>query len=180
MKISFPTRLFLVLWCLICSPCAWAVGTCVVSNVTSTQNINNRVPDSETVVVTLTCTGDASTGSYPSTTIPLTGTSPVGTILNAYNLTGYILYAVGRTPGTTAPTANYTTTITDYRGYVMSQALLTTNGTATGAQWTWMSPTTAPYPVFPVVRPGPITVAITANSVNSAQITLDLIFRTRP
>lgn len=162
------------------SATAFAVGTCVVSDVTTSQNSSNRVPDAETVVMTLVCTADAAAGTFPSITIPLTGFSPANSLLNAYNLTGYILYAVARTPGTTAPTANYTTTITDYRGYNMSQALLTTNGTATGAQWTWMSPTTAPYPVFPVVRPGPITVAITANSVNSAQITLDLIFRTRP
>lgn len=159
---------------------AWAAGTCVVSNVTTSQNANSRVPDADTVIVTLTCTADASAHTYPATTIPLTGSYPSGTLLNAYNLTGYILYAVGRTPGTTAPTANYTTTITDYRGYAMDNALLTTNGSATASQWTWISPATAPYPVFPVVRPGPITVAITANSVNSAQITLDLIFRTHP
>lgn len=165
----------------LCLPSAsWAVGTCVVSDVTTTQNISNRVPDAETVILTLVCTADAAAGTFPAVSIPLTGSSPSGTLLNAYNLTGYILYAVGRTPGTTAPTANYTTVITDNRGYNMSQALLTTNGTATGAQWTWISPATAPYPVFPVVRGGPLTVAITANSVNSAQITLDLIFRTRP
>ena len=44
---------------------AWAAGTCVVSDVTSTQNASNRVPDSGVVIVTLTCTGDASTGSFP-------------------------------------------------------------------------------------------------------------------
>lgn len=159
---------------------AWAAGTCLVSNITTTQNTNNRVPDAETVIVTLTCTADASAHTFPATTIPLTGFSPANSQLNAYNLTGYILYAVGRTPGAVAPTANYTTTITDYRGYAMDNALLTTNGSATAAQWTWISPATAPYPVFPVVRPGPITVAITANSVNSAVIILDLMFRTRP
>jgi hypothetical protein len=159
---------------------ALAAGTCVISDVTTTQNISSRVPDAETVIVTLVCTADASAHTYPAATIPLTGTSPSGSLLNAYNLTGYILYAVGRTPGATAPTANYTTTITDYRGYAMDNALLTTNGSATAAQWTWISPATAPYPVFPVVRPGPITVQISANSVNSAVITLDLIFRTRP
>lgn len=172
-------KILALLLCLVAAP-AWAVGTCVVSDITSTQNFSNRVPDSETVIISLACTADAAAGTFPAISIPLTGFSPANSILNAYNLTGYILYAVGRTPGTTAPTANYTTVITDNRGYVMSQALLTTNGTATGAQWTWMSPTTAPYPVFPVVRGGPLTVQLSANSVNSAQITLDLIFRTRP
>lgn len=157
---------------------AWAVGTCVVSDVTTTQNISNRVPDAGTVIVTLTCTADATAGTFPSTTIPLTGSYPSGTILNAYNLTGYILYEVGRKPGTTAPTANYTTTITDTRGFAIDQALLG-SGSATAAQLTSMSPTTAPFPVYPVVR-GALTVAITGNLVNSAQITLDLIFRTHP
>lgn len=171
----------LVLLIGLCLPSAtvWAAGTCVITNVTSTQNASNRVPDAETVIMTLTCTADAAAGTFPSTLIPLTGFSPANSLLNAWNLTGYILYAVGRTPGATAPTANYTTTITDNRGYNLDNALLTTNGTATGTQWTWISPTTAPYPVFPVVRSA-LTVAITANSVNSASITLDLIFRTRP
>lgn len=160
------------------STATWAVGTCVVSNVTSTQNANGRVPDSETVIVTLACTADAAAGTFPAAAIPLIGSYPSGSLLNAYNLTGYILYEVGRTPGTTAPTASYTTTIIDSRGFAMDQALLTTNGSATAAQLTPMTPATAPYPVYPVVR-GPLSVAITANSVNSAGITLDLIFRTR-
>lgn len=151
---------------------AWAAGTCVVSNVTTTQNINNRVPDAETVIVTLKCTGDASTGSYPATTVPLVSPGP----LNAYNLTGYILYAVGRTPGTTQPTASYTTTIKDAQGFALDQALLTTNGSAAAAQLTAMTSATAPYPVYFPVRSA-LTVQISANSVNSAVITLDLIFR---
>lgn len=160
----------------LCLPASsWAAGTCVVSNVTSTQNISSRVPDAETVIVTLKCTGDASTGSYPATTVPLVSTAS----LNAYNLTGYILYAVGRTPGTTQPTNNYTTTIKDASGYALDQALLTTNGSSTAAQMTNMSLTTAPYPVYPVVRSA-LTVALTVNVVASAQITLDLIFRTHP
>lgn len=174
-------RTLLALLIALCLPVsAFAAGTCIVSDITTSQNSSNRVPDAETVVITIVCTADASAHTYPAVTIPLTGFSPSNSLLNAYNLTGYILYAVGRTPGATAPTASYTTTITDYRGYAMDEALLTTNGSATAAQWTWISPATAPYPVFPVVRPGPITVQISANSVNSAVVTLDLIFRTRP
>lgn len=154
----------------------WAAGTCVVTDVTSSQNANSRVPDAGTVIVTLTCTADASAHTFPATTVPISGSSPSGTLLNAYNLTGYYLYEVGRTPGTTQPTANYTTTITDSRGFAIDLGLLTTNGTAATAQLTGIALAAAPYPVFPVVR-GPLTVAITANSVNSAQITLDLIFR---
>ena len=158
------------------SPAAWAAGTCVVSDVTSTQNANNRVPDAGVVIVTLTCTADASAHTFPATTVPLVGSYPSGTLLNAYNLTGYVLYQVGRTPGTTQPTANYTTTITDAQGFALDLGLLTTNGSATGAQLTGISSATAPYPVYPTVRSA-LTVAITANSVNSAQITLDLVFR---
>ena len=47
------------------------------------------------------------------------------------------------------------------------------------AQLTTMTPATAPYPVYPIVRSA-LTVATTVNVVASAQITFDLIFRTRP
>jgi len=171
--------IFLLIALCLPTPTVWAAGTCTVSNVTSTQNANSRVPDPETVIVTLTCTADASAHTFPATTVPLTGSYPSGSLLNAYNLTGYILYAVGRTPGTTQPTANYTTTIKDADGYALDQALLTTNGSASNPQFTWMTTGTAPYPVFPVVRSA-LTVQISANSVNSAQITLDLVFRTHP
>jgi hypothetical protein len=154
----------------------WAAGTCKVSNVTSTQNANSRVPDAETVIITLTCTADASAHTYPSTSIPLTGSYPVGGILNAYNLTGYVLYQVGQTPGTTEPTANYTVTITDADGFALDLGLLTSNGSASAAQLTSITSATTGRPV---VRSA-LTVAITGNSVNSAQITLDLIFKSSP
>ena len=155
-------------------PPMWAAGTCTVSNITSTQNASSRVPDSQTVVVTVACTGDASSGSFPTASIPLSGVSPSGSLLNAYNLTGYFLYQVGRTPGTTNPTANYTTTVTDAQGFALDQALLTSNGSASTAQLTAI---TSAATLYPVVRSA-LTVAITGNSVASAGITLTLIFRT--
>ena len=164
----------LILLVLSCSV-AWAAGTCVVSDTTSTQNSSSRVPDAGVVIVTLTCTGDASTGSFPSTTIPLSGSYPQAG-LNAYNLRGYYLYQVGRTPGATNPTANYTITIKDAQGVALDQALLTANGSASAAQLTIMTPATAPYPVFETVRSA-LTVAFTVNIVASAQITVDLVFR---
>ena len=157
------------------STTAWAAGSCAVTNVTSTQNATASVPDAGVVIVTLTCVGDASTGSFPATVVPLTGYYPTN-YLNIYNLTGYMLYEVGRTPGTTQPTASYTVTIKDAQGFALDLGLLTTNGSASAAQLTSISSTTAPYPVFPTVRSA-LTVAITANSVDSANITLDLIFR---
>lgn len=168
-------RLIPFLLCLL-PMAAYGVGTCTVTDVTSTQNVNNRIPDSGTVIVTLTCTADASAGTFPATTVPLTGASPSTTILNAYNLRGYYLYEVGRTPGATNPTANYTVTIKDTTGFALDLGLLTTNGTASTPQLTGISSATAPYPVYPVVRSA-LTVQISANAVNSANITLDLIFR---
>ena len=156
---------------------AWAVGTCTVTNVSSTQiaSESNRLSDPETVIVTVACVADASAATFPSVTIPLFGYYPT-TYLNTYNLTGFILYQVGRTPGGTAPTANYTTVITDSRGFNVDLGLLTTNGSAASPQLTAITTTGTSYPV---IR-GALTVQISANAVNSAVVTLDLVFRTRP
>lgn len=168
-------RILLVLCALAMSTSAWAVGTCAVTDVTSTQiaATSNRIADAQTVIVTVSCTADSATGAYPSVTIPLTGSYP-NSLLNTYNLTGYLLYQVGQTPGSTAPTANYTTTITDTKGFALDLGLLTSNGSASGSQLTAIA-TAATF--YPVVRSA-LTVAITGNSVHSAVITLDLIFRT--
>ena len=159
------------------SAMAHAVGTCVVTDVSSTQIAaeSNRISDPETVIVTVTCTADASAATFPAVTIPLLGFYPTN-YLNTYNLYGYILYQVDRTPGSTAPTASYTTVITDNRGFPVDLALLTTNGSAAAAQMTLINSAAVGYPV---IR-GPLTVQISANLVNSAVITLDLVFRTRP
>lgn len=160
---------------------AHAAGSCTVTNVTSSQNANARVPDSFTVQLTVTCIGDAATGSFPAVTIPLTGSSS-GT-LNAYNLMGYYLYQVDRTPGNvtqsnttcsaTCPTASYTTVITDIDGFNIDLGLLTTNGSATAAQMTVISNSGTNYPK---VRNGGLKLQVSANSVASAKITLDLMF----
>jgi len=153
---------------------AWAVGTCTLSNVTSSQIAaqSTRIPDAGTVIVTLTCTADASAATFPSTTIPVSGYYPAS-YLNTYNLTGFLLYQVGRTPGTTQPTGNYTVTITDSRGFAMDLGLLTSNGSASAAQLTTMNSTTSSYPLVKSA----LTITITGNSVKSAQITLDLVLR---
>jgi hypothetical protein len=170
----------LLLTLLVLSACCFAraAGTCVISNVSTTQiaSQSTRLADPGVVIVTLTCTADASAHTFPATTVPLS--SPGVGLLNSYNLTGFVLYEVGRTPGTTEPTANYTTTITDADGFALDLGLLTTNGSASAAQLTPISSASAPYPVFPTVRSA-LTVQISANSVDSAQITLDLIFKAR-
>jgi len=172
--LSFVILAVLVLF----SGMAHAVGTCVLTNLTSTQLAaeSPRIPDAETVIVTLACVGDSTAGTFPAVIIPVTGSYP-SSLLNTYNLTGFFLYEVGRTPGTPAPTASYTVTVTDAKGFALDLALLTTNGSATAAQLTpivFTSTTTA----YPVVRSA-LTVQISATTVDSAVITLDLIFRTR-
>jgi hypothetical protein len=169
------SKILLAMMALFSVTSAWAVGTCTVTDVTSTQiaATSNRIADAGTVIVTVSCTSDASAGTYPSITVPLSGSYPSSS-LNTYNLTGYFLYQVGRVPGTTAPTANYTTTITDVQGFALDLGLLTSNGSATASQLTAITNATT---LYPVVRSA-LTLAITGNSVNSAKINLTLIFRT--
>jgi hypothetical protein len=163
---------------------ATAVGTCVVTDVTSTQiaSGSNRIADSNTVIVTLTCTASADDGSFPATTIPISGYYPQ-TYLNTYNLTGYYLYQVKRIPGNNSasvvsctagcPQASYTTVVPDADGFAVDLAALTTNGSATATQETLIASSTVGYPTISSA----LTVAITANNVHSAVITERFIFK---
>jgi hypothetical protein len=164
----------LLLFLALCGSALAVNDTEVVTDVTSTQIAaeNNRVLDSGTVIITLVCTADSGAGTYASKVVPIAGYYP-NQSLNSYNLTGYYLYQVGRTPGGTQPTGNYTVTITDSRGFPIDLGLLTSNGSASTPQLTGIYSTGT---VYPTVR-GPLTVAITGNSVYSAIITLDLIFK---
>jgi hypothetical protein len=149
---------------------AFGAGSCVTTVATS-ATANERIPDSKTVIVTLVCTADvASTYTFPSTVVALT---PSTNTVKPYNLFGYYLYQVGRTPGGTQPTGNYTVTITDGRGFALDLGLLTSNGSASAPQLAAIFSSTVAYPV---VRSAP-TVAITGNSVSAAIVTLDLIFK---
>ena len=150
---------------------AFGAGTCTTAVKTS-YTAQDRVPDSKTVIVTLACTASATStvGSYPSTTVSLT---PSSAVTSPWNLYGYYLYQVGRTPGLTQPTGNYTITITDTQGFALDLALLTSNGSASAAQLTGIYSAAVAYPV---VRSA-LTVAITGNSVSAAGITLDLVFK---
>ena len=176
--------LLMLILLLACAAPAYAAtpGTCAVTDVTSTQNANARVPDSYTVDVLVSCVG-GSDGTFPSTNIPLTGASNTRGDLNAYNLFGYYLYEVGRTPGNvsasqatcnaTCPQTLYTVTLTDAQGFAIDLGLLTTNGSASVAQLTVMSSSATGYPK---VRNGPLVLSVTANNVTSAKILLDLLF----
>ena len=165
----------LVTLCVLLMLCGIALAvndTEVVTDVTSTQISaeNNRVLDSGTVIITLVCTADSGAGTFAAKVVPVSGYYP-NQMLNSYNLTGYYLYQVGLTPGSTQPTASYSVTITDNRGFPIDLGLLT--GSASAPQLIGIYNTTT---VYPTVR-GPLTVAITGNSVHSAVITLDLIFK---
>lgn len=112
---------------------AWAVGTC---------NVNNN----QTAVVTVSCTGDASTGSFPAT--PITGLV-------------YPLSQVEIVPGSTAPTNNFSVTLTDANGADQLSGQATNLGPS-GTQSYAVSSTRT--------NTGNLTLNITGNSVASATI----------
>jgi hypothetical protein len=114
---------------------AFAVGTCNVSN-------------PPTAVITVSCTADASTGSYPATSI-------TGLL--------YPLASVEIVPGGTAPTAGFSVTITDFNGadQLTGQAI---NLGASGAQAFSVSASKA--------QANTLTLNITGNAVNSATVTV--------
>ena len=77
---------------------AWAAGSCTV---TAPQQFSS----SASWVLTVACTGDPSTGSFPK--VNLTALQPL--------LGGYVS-RVETVPGTTGPTANYSMTLLDAKG----------------------------------------------------------------
>lgn len=99
------------------------------------------------IVVTWTCVADASDGSYPATA------SNVG-------VRGW-LYAVDTIPGSTQPTDNWDATITNASGYDLLGGGLTNRDTANAER---------AIPTKTAWVDGPITLTITGNSVNSANI----------
>lgn len=110
-------------------------------------------------MLTWTCTGDTSDGTFPATTSNFRGN----------NIDGYIYQAV-TDPGTTAPTASYDITITDANGVdIMGGELADRSATATQQ-------------VVPKIGSlygarrvnGTVTLNITNNSVTAAQVVIKL------
>ena len=137
---------------------SWAAGTI-------NQSIDTQFLEKSKValVVTFTCTADASDGSFPATA---TSTD----ITNA--IKGYYLYKLITNPGTTAPTANYDITITDEDGIdIMGGNAM--NRHTSNSESTYPMIGTQPF-AQPII--GPITLNITNNSVNSAGIVIKAIF----
>lgn len=106
-------------------------------------------------IVTLTCVGDSSNGSFPATTIP--------------GLQGFIVKVITK-PGATNPTANY-----DIALYSPLASTLDSLGGALADRSASTAEQKAPVlsgATCPVFVSGDYSFAITNNSVASAQITV--------
>lgn len=127
------------------APRIWAAGTC-----TYTLSPIGTTP---VFALTFKCTADASTGSYPSTLVTAIVPSAV---------LGSRISTAEFAPGSPAPTANWSVTLSDSLGLDLlggngaNQSATVTGGATIGS--------------IPVT--GTLTLAITGNSVNSAQVTI--------
>lgn len=116
----------------------------------------------------LTCTGDASNGSYPATVLNPLAVDSNG---SSYDIRGLKLYSVKAYPGGTAPTDATDATITDEFGIDLLGGKGANLIDATSKTWIPAGP--ANY-AFPALITGNITLTITNNSVNSAVTTIVL------
>jgi len=110
--------------------------------------------------VRLSCTADATNGSFPDT--PL-------------NLQGYIMKVVTN-PGSTAPTDNYDIAILDEHGSDAALECLTNRDTA-NSETVYVYWTTTPGAPIPAFFCGDYTVRFSNNSVNSATVVVDIYLR---
>ena len=136
----------------------FAAGT-----ITGTIERINTSKSKPLVIITLTCTADASAHTYPATVInTLSG-------ISAYDLRGLKLYSIVTVPGTTGPTDNSDLTITDRYGIdtlAGAGANIIDNATSNRVV---ANPDTAA-----VIITGDLTVNITSNIVDSAVTTIVL------
>src|SRR5579859_5490774 len=95
--------------------------------------------------------GDASTGSIPATTAPC--------LLSNSQMQGMRVFQVETVPGSPSPTASYSVTLKDANGVDYLAGTTSALSATAAANW----PVTAP----PIL--GTLTMAVTGNSVNSAQ-----------
>lgn len=129
---------------------AYGAGTCTES--VSTYNDGDWM-------ITFTCTGDATNGTFPATTTSFRG----------QDINGYV-YMVITDPGTTAPTDDYDITLTDSNGIdIMGGELLNRDETNTEQA----------IPKIDVVYGsrrvnGALTLNISNNSVTAAQVVVKI------
>lgn len=137
-----------VIFALLCAVPIWAAGTCTVSS--PVQIGQGASPSWQ---VTVNCTGDASSGSFPSVQLK-----------TLQSLMGGFISRVETVPGGTAPTNNYTETLLDANG-----------GDELGGQGVSLMSSTATQ-VFAVSVGTPITAQetlnLSGNSVASATVTV--------
>lgn len=134
-----------------------AVGSLTPSSTKPvTATVNGKVP---AIVVTLAGTADASNGSFPTYVLD---PQLLGTF-------GYYLYSVEVKPGSTGPTPLYDIDITDTLSYEVTESGLH-DRSATVSQVLYLADKHYPMMI------DKWTVAITNNSVNSATVTIRLVW----
>lgn len=146
----------------------FAAGTCTTTGPTAIGAPQTQMAlYSQPWIVTIVCVGDASTGSFPATVIPGTAV-PSNLLFAGYQLQGYTLSQVQILPGATAPTNNFSVTITDPSGSDQLTGQATNLATA-GSQIYGVSAAHTPVN-------GTLTLNITGNSVASANVTVSIYF----
>lgn len=145
MKIRFLMTMFMVLFL---TGNALALGTVTQSDISIYDNVR---------MLTFTCTADVSGGTYPVTT-------------SSGDIDGYVFLVITN-PGSPAPTANYTITLTDSDGVDIMGGGLFDRHTSNSEQ---AVPLMAGVYGTRFVN-GTLTITITDNSVNSA-VTVVKIF----
>ena len=149
----------LILW----ASSAFAVGTCTQAPVVGIMDNYTRSIESQ--ILTFSCTGDASSGSFPATAI---------SSANMTKLAGWYLYTVETKPGGTAPTTLYDITLVNGNGYDVTGGKLADRSAAT-AERVNLGYAGAGYPV--VDSTDTWTWTTTNNSVASATYTATLVFK---
>lgn len=135
--------------CLLLGLCL-AVGMSAAGSVSSSCALLGNGP---LWVATFSWIGDASGGSVPAT---------AGTCLGQFVLQGNTVTAVKVVPGSPAPTSGYALTLKDSNGLDFGGGLITSLSSSAAQQFTITAP-----PLN-----GALTLAVTGNSVNSAQGTV--------
>lgn len=139
----------------------WAAGTCTVQQPQpATASILPPGVPVTSFYAQVSCTADASNGSFPAAPIS-------GLLSTAVQLQGWYVTAVQITPGSPAPTAGYGLTVTN------AQSVDQLGGSAASLSATASQ---AFYAVTPTPIIGIETVNFTGNSVNSAKTTVNVYF----
>jgi hypothetical protein len=116
----------------------------------------------------LTCKGDASNGSFPQVVI-----NDLACVSGLYDLRGLKLYSVKSYPGTIPPTDESDLEILDKYGIDLLGGKGLNLIDATSKTWVPVGPSSF---ALPALITGDITVSITNNSVNKADVTIALEF----